>query len=316
MICDDRCRAPHDRHPVGIGGARNQNGAVDKPTNFLWTFDQADAPRHHGIANAQAREKATPFRFDAVGTQCTCFAAGLHGLRSCLHNEQLTRLAVFRPFHVHGPPIVLLDDAGPAGKLEDVIVVQDEPGALSSRGRDVACRTLASRCIDHLLGFLSELLLDDRRQRPLGQKRLEHLILIRIDRALNHVLAKTPGCVDQDDLVESGLGIDGEHDAGAAEIGPDHALDADRQRDLHMVEALGPPIADGAIGKERGVAAAARVQNRRLAANIQIALLLSGKACIGQVFGRGAGANSHIYIYMFFVRSILHVRSPAQLAIG
>ena len=115
VICDDRCRAPHDWHPVGIGGARDQNGAVDKPTNFLWTFDQADAPRHHGIANAQAREKATPFRFDAVGTQCTCFAAGLHGLRSCLHNEQLTRLAVFRPFHVHGPAIVLLDNAGPAG---------------------------------------------------------------------------------------------------------------------------------------------------------------------------------------------------------
>ena len=95
-----------------------------------------------------------------------------------------------------------------------------------------------------------------------------------------------------------------------------HALDADRQRDLHMVEALGPPIADGAIGKERGVAAAAGIQKRCLAADIEIALLLSGKACVGQVFGRGAGANSHIYIYVFFVRSILHVFAPAQLAIG
>ena len=189
---------------------------------------------------------------------------------------------------------MLLDDAGPAGKLEDVFVVQHEPGALGCRGRDVARRTLASRRIDHLLRFSSKLLLDDRRQRSLGQKWLEHLILIGIDCALNDVLAETPGGVDQDDLVEAGLGIDGEHDAGAAEIGPDHALDADRQRDLHMVEALNPAIADGAIGKERGVAAAAGIQKRCLAANIQIALLLSGKACVGQVFGRGAGANSHI----------------------
>ena len=83
------------------------------------------------------------------------------------------------------------------------------------------------------------------------------------------------------------------------------------KRNLHVIEAFGPPIADGTIGKERGVAAAAGVQQRGLAANIEIALLLSGKACVGQILGRRAGANRDIYIYILFVRSILHLRPPA-----
>ena len=170
--------------------------------------------------------------------------------------------------------------------------------------------------VDHLARLFAELLLDDRRDSGVRQERLENLILVGIDRALHDVLAQAPGRVDQHDLVEARFRVDREHDARATEIGAHHALHTDGKRDLDIVEALGPPIADGTIGKERGVAAAAGIQKRHLAANIEIALLLSGKACIGQVLGRGAGANSHIYIYVFIVRSILHVFPPAQLAIG
>ena len=130
----------------------------------------------------------------------------------------------------------------------------------------------------------------------LVEQRLEHLIFVGIDGALHDVLAKAPGGVDQHDLVEAGLGVDREHHAGAAEIGAHHVLHADRQRDLHVVEALGLAVADGAVGEQRGVAAPAGIEQRGLAADVEKGLLLAGKAGVGQVFGRGAGAHRDVDI--------------------
>ena len=75
-----------------------------------------------------------------------------------------------------------------------------------------------------------------------------------------------------------------------------------------MIVPLGLPITDRAVGEERGVAAAASVQQRRLAANVQIGFLLAGEASVGQVFGGGAGANGDV--------DIISAAAPAELAIG
>ena len=129
-----------------------------------------------------------------------------------------------------------------------------------------------------------------------------------IDGALHDVLAEAPGRVDQHDLVEAGLGVDREHHAGAAEVGAHHALDADRERDLHVVEALGLPIADRAVGEERGVAAPAGVEQRALAPDVEEGLLLAGEARIGQVLGGGARAHRDVGVRLR--------RAPAELAVG
>ena len=71
-------------------------------------------------------------------------------------------------------------------------------------------------------------------------------------------------------------------------------LHADRKRDLHMIESLGLPVADGAVGEERGVATPAGIEERLLAANIEIALLLPGEACVRQILGRRAASDGHI----------------------
>jgi hypothetical protein len=92
------------------------------------------------------------------------------------------------------------------------------------------------------------------------QQRLEHLVLVGIDRALHDVLAQPPGGIDDHHLVEAGLGVDGEHHPGAADVGAHHHLHADRQRHLQVVEALGLAVADGAVGEERGIAAPAGVE--------------------------------------------------------
>ena len=60
---------------------------------------------------------------------------------------------------------------------------------------------------------------------------------------------------------------------------------------LQVVEALGLAVADRAIGEERGEAAPAGVEQRRLAADVEEGLLLAGEARVGQVLGRGAGTH-------------------------
>ena len=59
-----------------------------------------------------------------------------------------------------------------------------------------------------------------------------------------------------------------------------------------MIEAIGLPIHDGPVGEERGVAFAARAQQFRFTAHIEI-FLLTGEARLRKILGRGAAANGH-----------------------
>ena len=181
-------------------------------------------------------------------------------------------------------------------------------GALLLRGRHVARGAPAFGGVDHLLRLGAELLLDDGNELRLIEQRLENLIFVWIDGALHDVLTQAPGGIDQHHILEAGLGVDREHHASPAEIGADHALHADRQRHFQMIETLGLAIADGAVGEQRGIAAPASIEQRRVASNIEKGLLLAGKAGVGQVFGRGAGADRNV--------DIGFPRAPAEILIG
>jgi hypothetical protein len=84
----------------------------------------------------------------------------------------------------------------------------------------------------------------------IGQKRLEDLILVGIDGSLHDVLTESPRCVDEHDLVKTAFGVDGEHDAGTASIGTNHALYTNGEGDICMAESLGLSIADCPISEE------------------------------------------------------------------
>ena len=96
-----------------------------------------------------------------------------------------------------------------------------------------------------------------------AEQRLEDQVFVRIDRALDDGFAEAPGGADDHHAGEAGLGVDREHDAGAAEVGAHHPLHADRERHLQMVEALDLAVADGPVGEERGVAAPAGIEQCR-----------------------------------------------------
>ena len=67
----------------------------------------------------------------------------------------------------------------------------------------------------------------------------------------------------------------------------DSAIDA-------VVKALIGAIRDGAIGEQRGKAALAGVEQRGMALDIQVGLLLPGKARVWQILGGGAAAHGDI----------------------
>ncbi len=97
-------------------------------------------------------------------------------------------------------------------------------------------------------------------------------------------------------LSKPGLGVDREHHAGAADVGAHHALHADREGHLGVIEVLGDPVADRPVGEERGEAVPAGIEQRRFAADVEEGLLLSGEARVRQVFRRGARAHRDVGI--------------------
>ena len=226
----------------------------------------------------------------------------MHGLRPGLNHEQPSRadldaVAVLGPLDVHGPAVMVLDDAGPARQLEDVVVTEDVDAALLRGGGHVLhrLRSPGVGVVDHL-DFLGARPLADDRPLALFQGRLEDVELVRVDRALDHVLAQAPGAGEEDRVLEAGLGVDGEHDARAGGVGTDHLLHHDGQVDVELAEPLVVAVADGPVGEQRGEAALAGVDERLRAADVQVGVLLAGERGVRQILGRGRRAHRHVHL--------------------
>jgi hypothetical protein len=297
----------HDRHPVRVGDRGDEHRPVDEAVDVLGALDQADPPRNHRLADAEAGQQLLPRRADPVGLKRPCRDPGLHRLRARLHDQDLAGLAVLGPLHIHRLPVVPLDRDRLAGQREDLVVGEHEGGTLGL-GRGHVARGALGAAVEHLALLRAKALLQDRPQARVGQEWLEHLVLVGVHRALDDVLAEPPGGVDQHRVVEAGLRVDREHHPGAAEVRAHHLLHADRQRHLGVIEPLQPPIGDGAVGEEGRVAAPAGVEQRRFAADVQECLLLTGEARVRQVLGGRAGADGH--------GRLAASRAPRELAIG
>ena len=125
------------------------------------------------------------------------------------------------------------------------------------------------------------------------ERRLEEPELVRIELALHDRLAEAPGRVDQHHVGEPAVGIEREHDARAGPVRGDHLLDRDRQGHAQVIEAVLDAVDDGAIGEDRGEAAPARGEQRGLAPDPQIALVLAGEARLRQVLRGRARSDRH-----------------------
>ena len=124
-----------------------------------------------------------------------------------------------------------------------------------------------------------------------GQRRLVHVELVGVDRALHHRLAQAVAGGDEDDVGEAALGVEREHHAGGAQVGAHHALHAGGQRDLGVGVALVHAVADRAVVVERREDFAHLVQHAVDADDVQEGLLLAGERRVGHVLGGGRRAH-------------------------
>jgi hypothetical protein len=69
--------------------------------------------------------------------------------------------------------------------------------------------------------------------------------------------AQATGGINEHGMRKPGLRINGKHRPGCPGIGADHFLYTHRQRHLQVVKTFCLPVADGAVGGQRGVAVAA-----------------------------------------------------------
>ena len=206
-----------------------------------------------------------------------------------LDDVELSVDPVLGPLHVHRPAVVLLDRTRVAGEFQNVLVGEAEASAVGLRGGDVSRRVLRLALDeDHLHRLVAE---EAAQHRAVAGEigRLVDVELVRVDGALNHVLAEAVGARHEDGVAKARLGVDGEHHTRRGDIGAHHLHHADRQRDLEVVEALVDSVVNGAIGEEAGEATAARVEQALLALDVEIRILLAGEARRRQVL-RSCGA--------------------------
>jgi hypothetical protein len=186
--------------------------------------------------------------------------------------------------------VMPLDQACPARQLQHVGLAEGEAVALLQRHIHVASGAVLA--VHHPDRLAAEPLAHDRRK-ALLERRFEDQVFVGVHGPLHHVLPEPIGRREQHGVAEAGFGVDAEHHPGAGLIGAHHALHADGEGHLEVIEAVDLPVGDGPIGEQGGEAAPAGRQQRLLTFHIQIGLLLPGERGIGQVFSRSARAHGY-----------------------
>ncbi len=134
-----------------------------------------------------------------------------------------------------------------------------------------------------------------------AEGRLEDPEFVGVELSLDDGLAQTVGAVDHHHVPGAALRVEREHDAGGAEVGSDHVLDADREADVQVIESMLDSVDDRAIGEERGETASAGRDEGVGASHAEVRLLLSGEARLGEILGRRARADGHARIRPAFL---------------
>src|SRR5579872_2700732 len=133
-----------------------------------------------------------------------------------------------------------------AGELEHVVVCNAETLAVGLRYRHVLYA--AAIVINHAQLLAAERPAQDNAA-TLAEGRLVDIEFVRVDCALDDVLAEPIDASDEHDVTKSGFGIQGKYDAACCAIRSHHFHHADRERDFEMIESIIDAIGNGAIGK-------------------------------------------------------------------
>ena len=298
-VGDDGGGDLHHRLPVRVGDLGEQHLALLELGDLSGRADHARPPDAEAVTNRAALGEHGAALADLVEALHRRAALALHGLGARLNDEELAAQAVLGPLDVHrgvgaaGLGVVLFDDQPPLAELQNLLL--GEGGLVPvDVGHAHVLEPVLRLVVDQLL-LLRPDAPPQHRVVAGAQRRLVHVVLVGHDQPLHHVLAEAVGGVDQDDVAMTGLGVDGEHHAGAREVGSHHHLHADRQRHREVIEVHVLPIGHRPRCKQAGEAALGGVEELGGAAHVQEGVLLSGEARGGQVFGGGRRTHRDVH---------------------
>src|SRR5450755_317644 len=115
--------------------------------------------------------------------------------------------------------------------------------------------------------------------------------VVGVDRAGDNSLSQTGTGIDDGLAAFAGQGVGREKDT--SDRGSDHALNSNREVHIVGVDGVAGAVAHCAVGPERGPAATDSINERVLAKDIEIGVLLTGEARVGQIFSRGRGTHGN-----------------------
>src|SRR5690606_9938487 len=211
-----------------------------------------------------------------------------HGFRAGLQDIDFAVNAVATPLDVHGTPVVVLDNAGITGQLNNFFVAERIAISLGNGDIDRAYG-MPGAAVGVELHFdqLGANAAADDGVMAGSQCRLEYVELVGVYRALNDCFAQAIRGSDEDDIAKAGFGVQREHDAGTALVGAHHALHTCRQRDIGIGIAFVNAVRNGAVVIQRGKYQVNFFEDFVDANHVQIGFLLAGKRRVGKVFGGG-----------------------------
>ena len=254
-IGDDSARNLHDWLPVGIRHVGDQNLARLEIMHLTHGLQEANRPLPYLGTDRLTACQERPCFLEHIGFDCLFTGLGMHGFRPGLHDEQvaspdLLAIAVFGPLDIHGAAVMILNDAGPARQLQNLVVTQNIGTTFLLGGINIFYRLFGTgRVVVHHFDFFGAHPLADNRPFALFERRFENIIFVRIDRSLDDILTQSPGTSQKNRIFKARLGIDGEHHPGAGGIGTHHLLHHDRQIDVKLAKTFIMTIRNGAVGE-------------------------------------------------------------------
>ncbi len=298
-VGDDGTGALHHRFPVRVGHVGDQHVAWLDLVHFRYVVDDANLAGADTLANGTAFDQHGAFLFEQVAFHDVGAGTALHRLRAGLDDVQLAIVTVLGPLDVHRALVVLLDDHGLLGQLADLGIGQAEASTLGAVDFDGLDRTagLGFVAIDHLDRLAAQVTAQDGRAAGL-EGVLVHVEFVRVDCTLYDGFAQAIGASDEHHVAEARLGVEGEHDAGGAGFGANHALHTGRQGNQLVIEALVHAVGDGAVIEQRSEHFLGRADHVIDAADVEEGFLLAGERGVWQVFSgsRGTDSNGHVVV--------------------
>ena len=313
----------HHRFPIRVGHVGNEYVACFNGIHLGGIFHQAYFALADFLTDGTAFAQDNFFAVDGEAAQVAAAVfLGFHGLRTGLQDVEFAVQTVAAPFNVHWAAVVFFDGQRVMGQLGNFGVGNGEALTVFFRYIDVGDRFTGFGFVgkDHFDLFRTHGFTQDSRF-ACFQSRFEYIEFVRVDRALYDVFAQAVRRGNENNLVVTGLGIDGEHHTGRAAVGAHHALYACGKGDDVVFEAFVDTVRNGTVVVQGSEYMAHGFFNVFQAVDVQEGFLLTGKrsirqvfCCCGRTYGNGnvrtAGIGNHFVPSCFdFSIQLLRERS-------